>query len=182
MYAWLNSGSNTIAYQLDSSNTGNVNLDNMSLVLYSTVSGSLPGANQTGAGAQTIYTTQTPASSDNYARYELGTKFKANVDGTVTKVRIYTNATEGGDHTVRIWTAASSVVAGPYTWTITSGTAGWKEYTLPASLSITANTDYIVSVSNSTPGCRICSLRKDNVAITDLSNNGDEILVPQLLN
>ena len=100
---------------------------------------------------QNIFTTQTPVGFDNAARYELGTRFKANADGHITKVRIYTSATESGDHTVRIWRVSnSSVVAGPYTWTVTPGTAGWKEFTLPTALSIAANTDYIVSVSNST--------------------------------
>ncbi|THF77128.1 DUF4082 domain-containing protein [Cohnella fermenti] len=99
----------------------------------------------------TIYTTQTPALYDNDAQYELGTKFYATVDGTIAKVRIYTNASEGGSHTVRIWDASgATVVAGPYTWSITAGTAGWKEFTLPTALAITANTDYIVSVSTST--------------------------------
>jgi Domain of unknown function (DUF4082) len=40
-------------------------------------------------------------------------------------------------------------VAGPYTWNISPGTEGWKTFTLPASLAITANTDYIVAISNS---------------------------------
>ncbi len=102
-------------------------------------------------GNNTIFTTQTPAGYDNDAQYELGTKFYATVDGTITKVRVYTHASEGGAHTVRIWDAAAGTVeAGPYTWTIASGTEGWKEFTLPTPLAITANTDYIVAVSNST--------------------------------
>ncbi len=44
MFAWLTSGSNTIAFQLDSSNTGNLNVDHLKLALYSTVPESLPGA------------------------------------------------------------------------------------------------------------------------------------------
>lgn len=98
-----------------------------------------------------IFTTQTPSGYDNDAQYELGTKFYSTVNGTITKARIYTNASEGGSHTVRIWKVSTgTVVAGPYTWSITAGTAGWKEFTLPTALSITANTDYVVSVSTST--------------------------------
>ena len=101
-------------------------------------------------GEQTIFTTQVPAGSDSDLQYELGTKFKANVNGSITKVRIYTNASEGGNHSVRIWRADSTLLSGPHTWSITSGTAGWKLFTLPSALNITANTDYIVAVSNST--------------------------------
>ena len=43
-----------------------------------------------------------------------------------------------------------SVLAGPYTWTIAAGTAGWRAYTLPAAVDIAANTVYVVSISNST--------------------------------
>jgi hypothetical protein len=99
-----------------------------------------------------ILTTQTPAgfSSDGHP-YELGTKFYSTANGSLTKVRMYTNATEGGNHTVRIWNASTgAVVAGPYTWNITAGTQGWHEYALPTAYAIAANTDYIVSVSTST--------------------------------
>jgi len=51
---------------------------------------------------------------------------------------------------VRIWRVTDGVaLAGPYTWNIASGTAGWKTFTLPTALDITANTDYLVTVSNS---------------------------------
>ncbi len=98
----------------------------------------------------TIFTSQIPGVYENDADYELGTRFRADVNGTITQVRLYTNALEGGSHTVRIWRVSdSAVVAGPYTWNFSSGNAGWKSFTLPAPLSITANTDYTVSVSNS---------------------------------
>ncbi|BBH22100.1 hypothetical protein Back11_34450 [Paenibacillus baekrokdamisoli] len=100
---------------------------------------------------QTILTTQTPGTFMSDTQAELGTKFKTSMDGIITKVRIYTNAVENGDHAVRIWRVSdSSIVSGPYTWNITSGTVGWREFTLPTPLSINANTEYIVDVSNST--------------------------------
>ncbi|NBD27113.1 DUF4082 domain-containing protein [Paenibacillus glycinis] len=103
-----------------------------------------------GGASGSIFTTQTPAAYDNDTQYELGTKFYSTVAGTITKARIYANATEGGAHTVRIWKVSTgTTVAGPYTWNITAGTAGWKEFTLPTALAIAANTDYIVSVSTS---------------------------------
>ncbi|MEW6093469.1 MAG: LamG-like jellyroll fold domain-containing protein [Chloroflexota bacterium] len=102
-------------------------------------------------GDQTIFTSQVPSGAGNCCRYELGTKFYTDVGGQITQVRIYTFASEGGDHTIRIWRVAdATVVAGPYSWNITSGVTGWKTYTLPSPITISANTGYIISVSNST--------------------------------
>ncbi len=98
----------------------------------------------------TIFTTQTPNMYENDGTYELGTKFWADVNGQIMQVRLYTNGLEGGNHTVRIWRIMdATVLAGPYTWDISSGTAGWKIFTLPTPLEIAANTDYIVAISNS---------------------------------
>jgi len=97
-----------------------------------------------------IFTTQIPSVFENDAAYELGTKFWSDANGQISQVRLYTSALEGGDHTVRIWRVSdATLVAGPYTWTITAGTEGWKTFTLAAPLAITANTDYIVDISNS---------------------------------
>lgn len=98
----------------------------------------------------TIFTTQTPNMYENDSAYELGTKFRADVSGQIRQARLYSNASEGGTHTVRIWRAGdATLLAGPFTWNIPSGAAGWKTFTLPAPLQIAANTDYIVAVSNS---------------------------------
>ncbi|BCS54971.1 DUF4082 domain-containing protein [Geobacter sp. SVR] len=97
-----------------------------------------------------IFTSQTPTLYENDAAYELGTRFRSDVNGQITQVRVYTNQAEGGSHTVRIWRVSdAAVVAGPYSWSIASGTLGWKAFTLPTPLNITANSDYIVAVSNS---------------------------------
>jgi hypothetical protein len=98
----------------------------------------------------TIFTTQVPSAFENESSYELGTRFYADVNGQITQVRLYTNAQEGGSHNVRIWRASDgALVAGPYTWNITLGTEGWQSFVLPTPLSITANTDYVVAISNS---------------------------------
>jgi hypothetical protein len=96
-----------------------------------------------------IFTTQIPTLFENEAAYELGTKFYSDVSGTITQVRLYTAAPESGAHTVRIWRVSDgSLLAGPFTWTITAGTEGWKTFALPSALSIAANTDYIIDISN----------------------------------
>ncbi|MFI5910102.1 DUF4082 domain-containing protein [Dactylosporangium sp. NPDC051541] len=104
-----------------------------------------------GTGGGTILTTQTPAGFlSDPGGYELGTRFSSTAAGSLTKVRIYTGASEGGNHTVRLWNAATgTVVAGPYTWNVTAGTQGWREFPLPAAYSLAAGTDYVVSVSTS---------------------------------
>ena len=115
--------------------------------IYQQIATEASGGSSTGPS---IFTTQVPTMYENEAPYELGTKFYADVSGQLTGVRIYTNALEGGAHTVRIWQVSNkAVVAGPYTWNISSGTEGWKTFNLPAPLGISANTDYIVDVSNS---------------------------------
>jgi phosphodiesterase/alkaline phosphatase D-like protein len=102
------------------------------------------------ASGLSIFTNQVPAEFDHEGTYEIGTKFWAGVNGQITQVRLYTGAAEGGDHSVRIWRVSdSTLLAGPFTWNITSGSEGWKSFTLPTPLAITANTDYIVAISNS---------------------------------
>ena len=98
----------------------------------------------------TIFTTQVPSAFENDGTYELGTRFYADVNGQITQVRLYTSAQEGGSHNVRIWRVTDgALMAGPYTWNITSGAEGWQNFVLPTALNITANTDYVVAISTS---------------------------------
>lgn len=98
--------------------------------------------------------------------YEMGTKFQASVDGKVKGIRVYSAANESGNHTARIWrNSDNTVIGGPYTMNF-GGTAGWVNYYLPASVSITANTEYTVVVSTGT------DTNKEQVAIY-LPNSGN---------
>lgn len=98
---------------------------------------------------QTILTSQIPDKYDSDTFYELGTRFSAKVNGTITKVRIYTHAEESGVHTVRLWDyKQKKLIAGPYDWDVQAGTTGWQEFVLPNAVNIQANTEYVVSVSN----------------------------------
>ncbi|WP_437318288.1 DUF4082 domain-containing protein [Sorangium sp. So ce385] len=96
-----------------------------------------------------IFTTQTPAVFANDGFYELGTRFHTLRDGNITKVRIYTNAAESGAHAVRIWGLGADAPLASHTWNIPGGTAGWKEFTLPAPVRVAANRTYTISVSTS---------------------------------
>ena len=98
---------------------------------------------------QSIFTTQEPDKYGSDTYYELGTRFRTLVNGKVSKVRLYTHEKESGIHTVRIWDyAKKTLIAGPYEWDVQAGTEGWQEFTLPESVRLTANTDYVVAISN----------------------------------
>ncbi|QNK59195.1 DUF4082 domain-containing protein [Paenibacillus sp. PAMC21692] len=101
-------------------------------------------------GRESILAGETPTGASNDARYELGTRFKTTVDGTITHVKLYAHANEGGQHVVSIWRVDDGVqVAGPFNWTFPAGNEGWKLFELPSPLAVKADTDYIVSVTNS---------------------------------
>src|SRR6266699_3240504 len=81
--------------------------------------------------------------------YELGTVFQSSVPGTITHLRVYSLASESGDHTARIWrNADETVLGGPYTWNY-GGVTGWITLDIP-DVNIEAGIDYTVSVSTGT--------------------------------
>jgi hypothetical protein len=101
---------------------------------------------------ETLFTTEVPGWWGNDNRYELGTEFRVLSAGFITKVRLYSNIIEGGDHIIRLWMYNGStytLVAGPYTWNFSSGYQGWREYELPSAIEVFANTRYIISITNS---------------------------------
>ncbi len=106
------------------------------------------------ADGVTILTTQTPVNvSKNFGpRLFLGTRFSPKMNGVVTKVRVYTGANESGIHYVGLWDyeTATLLTAQVYEWNITGGTEGWKEFTLPTAVALTAGKDYVVAVSADT--------------------------------
>lgn len=99
------------------------------------------------AAAESMFASKTGTRYYDNAAYELGTIFRSSTAGQITAVKAYGVTGETGSHTVRIWSNSNNtVVAGPYTWNYT-GNNSWLTYTLPTALSITANTDYTVTVS-----------------------------------
>jgi len=85
--------------------------------------------------------------------YELGTIFQSSVAGKITHLRVYSLASESGDHTARIWrNDDETVLGGPYTWNY-GGTNGWITLDIP-DLDIDAGTNYTVSVSTGTSAKR----------------------------
>jgi hypothetical protein len=93
----------------------------------------------------TILDFTTPASADagDTSPIELGVKFKADVDGTVTGVRFYKAAANTGTHTGSLWSVGGARLA-QATFTGESAT-GWQTVTFATPVAITAGTTYIAS-------------------------------------
>ncbi len=95
--------------------------------------------------------------------YELGTIFRASVDGNVTHLRVYALAAESGVHTARLWrNTDGALIGGPYSWTY-GGAAGWITFDI-ADVPIVANTDYTVVVTTGGGGKNYPFLRGDLLA------------------
>ncbi len=74
---------------------------------------------------------------------ELGTKFTADTNGTITGLRFYKSAGNTGTHTASLWTASGQLLA---TATFTNETAsGWQQVTFATPVAITAGTTYVAS-------------------------------------
>ncbi len=74
---------------------------------------------------------------------ELGVRFKADLDGTITGVRFYKAATNTGTHSGHLWSASGTLLA---SGTFAGETAsGWQQLTFPTPVSITAGTTYVAS-------------------------------------
>jgi hypothetical protein len=87
----------------------------------------------------------TPAvlAANDSGAVELGVRFRADQNGTITGVRFYKAATNTGTHVGSLWTNSGTLLA---TATFTSETAsGWQQVTFGTPVAITANTTYVVS-------------------------------------
>jgi hypothetical protein len=81
--------------------------------------------------------------SGDSASVELGMKFVAGVNGTVTGIRFYKAAANTGTHTGSLWSSTGALLR---RGTFTGETAsGWQTLTFSSPLAITANTTYVVS-------------------------------------
>ena len=87
-------------------------------------------------------TPQVPATDDG-ASVELGTAFTPQSDGTVTGVRFFKGAGNGGTHTGSLWDASGNRLA---TVTFTGETAsGWQAATFATPVAVKAGKTYVVS-------------------------------------
>jgi subtilisin family serine protease len=102
----------------------------------------------TTSGAQTLLTTETPASYLADSPYELGVRLVADVDGQFTAVRFWKAAQEAPNtvHVGHVWTAGGQLL-GSVTFTNES-VSGWQQQQLPSPISVAAGTQYVVSVND----------------------------------
>ena len=89
----------------------------------------------------------TPTGQTEYSDgdYELGFKFKADVNGYITGVRFYKQGSMAGTHTGNLWTTGGTKLA---TATFTGETSsGWQSVSFSSPVAVTAGTTYVASVS-----------------------------------
>jgi hypothetical protein len=81
--------------------------------------------------------------SDQSSGVELGIKFTAANDGSITGIRFYKVPDNTGTHTGTLWSSTGTVLA---TGTFTNeSTQGWEELDFSSPVSITAGTTYVAS-------------------------------------
>jgi hypothetical protein len=93
----------------------------------------------------TIFDLATPAVPDSgdTNSAELGVKFTADYNGSITGIRFYKSAANIGTHTGSLWTAGGTRLAQA---TFTNETAtGWQTVTFATPVAITAGTTYVAS-------------------------------------
>ncbi|HEV2781198.1 MAG TPA: DUF4082 domain-containing protein [Actinophytocola sp.] len=83
-----------------------------------------------------------PSAADN-APLELGVKFRADVTGSITGVRFYKGAGNGGTHTGSLWSADGTRLASAIFDNETA--TGWQTATFDTPVPIAANTTYVAS-------------------------------------
>jgi Domain of unknown function (DUF4082)/Fibronectin type III domain/Bacterial Ig domain len=109
--------------------------------------GTGPASDPSGAAIPraTIFDFATPSVPDagDGSAVELGVKFRADFDGSITGVRYYKAAANTGTHVGSLWTTGGQRLAHA---TFSGGTgSGWQSVTFSSPVAITAGTTYIAS-------------------------------------
>ena len=108
----------------------------------------LTGLAQPASAQQTLFTNQIPViiGAHDGVSYELGMKFQSSVSGTISAIRYWKDASEpAGNHVGNIWSSTGTLLAS--TAFMNETASGWQQQSLTPSLTIQANTTYIVSVN-----------------------------------
>lgn len=80
---------------------------------------------------------------DDWSSVELGVKFTASVNGTITGVRYYQGAGNTGTHIGNLWSSTGSLLA--RATFPSSGTTGWQTVQFASPVAVTAGTTYVAS-------------------------------------
>ncbi|MET4329771.1 VCBS repeat-containing protein [Bradyrhizobium sp. i1.15.2] len=96
--------------------------------------------------AQSLFgTNDTPSvtNSGDTSSVEVGVKFSASVNGTLTGLRFYKGSLNTGTHVAHLWTATGTLLG---TATFSGETAsGWQQVSFSSPIAITAGTTYVAS-------------------------------------
>jgi large repetitive protein len=93
-------------------------------------------------------TTPAVTSASDAQAVELGVKFRATVNGSITGLRFYKGSGNTGTHVGNLWTSSGTLLASA---TYTNETAsGWQQVSLSAPVAISANTTYVASYHTTT--------------------------------
>ncbi|SFO57975.1 VCBS repeat-containing protein [Bradyrhizobium sp. Ghvi] len=96
--------------------------------------------------AQSLFaTTDTPSvvNSGDTSSVEVGVKFTASVNGTITGLRFYKGSANTGTHVAHLWSSTGTLLG---TATFSGETAsGWQQVSFSAPIAITAGTTYVAS-------------------------------------
>ena len=84
----------------------------------------------------------TPSAADNRA-IEVGVKFKADVNGTISGIRFYKGPQNTGTHTVSLYTSAGVLLVRSVSTNESVG--GWQQVDFDVPVNITANATYVAS-------------------------------------
>ena len=105
---------------------------------------------------------------------ELGVKFQATQNGTISGIRFYKEPDNTGTHTGTLWTASGTQLA---TGTFSNeSTQGWEELDFSSPVSVTAGTTYVASYHTTTGHYAVTSgglsSAVTNGPLTALANGG----------
>jgi hypothetical protein len=94
---------------------------------------------------QTIFDFAAPATVDSQDSLpvEVGVKFKADSNGSITGVRYYKASTNTGTHVGSLWSAAGSLLA--QATFANESASGWQTMTFSSPVAVTAGTTYVAS-------------------------------------
>ena len=88
--------------------------------------------------------TVTPPLTSDSNSYELGTKFRSDVDGYVTGVRFYKGTANTGPHIGHLWKQSTREQLAEATFTQETS-SGWQEVRFSSPVAISADTTYVAS-------------------------------------
>ena len=96
--------------------------------------------------------TTPPSSANDLNPIEVGVRFRADVDGSITGLRFYKRTVNTGTHTGHLWSRTGTLLATATFDSATETAEGWQQVSFPTAVPITANTTYVASYHTTSGG------------------------------